>query len=93
MPIGDGEANENRRGLYPHTLTSTIRTSELRAKLEVQVSQLIQILKCLKVPYFHQSVSSLVVSPHPERTSKPIASTEIQARQLAEPRQESQQLR
>jgi hypothetical protein len=53
-----------RAWLSPHTPTSTKRTSEILAKCEVQFRQLIQILKCLKSTYFHQSVSSLWLSPH-----------------------------
>ena len=53
-------ANENRRGLCPYTLTSTKRTSKLLAKSEIQICQLIQILKCLKIAWIDQSVSSVV---------------------------------
>ena len=47
----------------PGTATAArARTSKLLAFSEVQIRQLNQILKCLKIPWVRQSVSALVVS-------------------------------
>ena len=69
------------------------RTGQFTTIKKIKVLQLNKAADWLESSYSEtesESEAALVVPQHPERTSKPTASTEIQARQLAEPRQGSQ---
>ena len=69
------------------------RTGQFLTILKIEVRKLKKAADWFEGSYSEtesESEAALVVPQHPERTSKPTASTEIQARQLAEPRQGSQ---